>query len=110
MVVGGNRFEVVRRGDQFLRHLKILAALLEQDSQKLDQRADTRRRLGLGGDRRRRIGGCETPGDRGQNFFAELPFGYALAEAAGARQRLDRSEEHTLNSSHIPLSRMPSSA
>ena len=26
------------------------------------------------------------------------------------QQHLNRSEEHTLNSSHIPLSRMPSSA
>ncbi len=33
----------------------------------------------------------------------------ALAELA-ATGELKRSEEHTLNSSHIPLSRMPSSA
>src|SRR5207249_11722719 len=47
VVGGGDRFEIVGRGDQLLGDLEILAALLQQYAQQLDQGPNAGRRLGL---------------------------------------------------------------
>jgi hypothetical protein len=90
VVVGRDGFEIVGRGNQLLRHLEVLAALLQQHPQQFDQRADAGRCLGLGRDRRRRIGIGQPLGDRGQDVVPKLPLRYPLAEAAGAGQSRDR--------------------
>src|SRR6516165_2126449 len=92
VVVGGDRFKVFGRGQQFLRDLVVLAALLQQDAQQLDQRTEPRRRFGFRGLRQiewRWLG--EPASDRLQDLATELALRHTFAEAAGSRQRLDRS-------------------
>jgi len=89
VVVGGDRFEVVGRGDELLRDLEILAALLQEHAQQLDQRPEAGWVLRLLRDRRRRVRVGEAGGDRVEDLLAELAFGDALGKPAGARQRFD---------------------
>src|SRR5437868_15517290 len=45
LVGGGDRFQIIGRSQQFLRDLMVLAALLQQHAQQLDQGSETVRRF-----------------------------------------------------------------
>src|SRR5215469_11385525 len=101
VVVGGDRFKVFGRGQQFLRDLVVLAALLQQDAQQLDQRTEPRRRFGFRGLRQvewRWLG--EPASNRLQDLATELALRHTFAEAAGSRQRLYRSRRVGGNLEH----------
>src|SRR3954469_2272943 len=74
VVIGRDRLQIVSRGDQLLRYVVILATLLQQDAQQLDQRAEAGRQLGLPRMRRRRVRVLQALLDRVENVAAELPF------------------------------------
>src|SRR5260221_2108514 len=86
-VVGGDHLEIVGIGDQLLCHVVLLAAVLEEDAQEIDEGADAGRRLAA----RRHLGIVaflqrQRAADRGEDLGPELALGDALAEAARARQ------------------------
>src|SRR5579864_4520752 len=88
-VVGGDCFEVVGRGDEFLRYLEILAALLQEHPHQFNERPKARRALGLLRDWRRRVAVGDAARYRVENIAAELAFGDAFAEPASPGERLD---------------------
>jgi len=83
LVVHGNRFEILSRSHQLLRNLMRFTALLQQDAQQLDQRAQAGRGVGSRRGRRlQRLRIGEAAPHRVEDLAAQLAFGEAWASLA----------------------------